>query len=158
MQNQRAYAKAVDLLSKIREEATVEIKLYKARTRRPAMERQVSEEVKRAIEAANSARSFPHFDYIPTHGGEPSHRPERVPSPDYLERKGEVSRSNRSARPSGRPTQGATAKSITASTTYATYSKRTTWLEEQEQTYKPRGEISGRRRLSPERCTHRDRT
>ena len=39
MQNQRAYAKAVDLLSKIREEAIAETKLYKARTPRVAMER-----------------------------------------------------------------------------------------------------------------------
>jgi len=35
---------------------------------------------------------------------------------------------------------------------------RTSWLEEQEQTSKPQGDISGRRRLSTERRSHRDRT
>ena len=34
---------------------------------------QVSELVKRAIEATNSARPFPHFDYVPTANCEPSH-------------------------------------------------------------------------------------
>jgi len=44
---------------------------------------QVSEWVKRAIEAATSVRPFPHFDYVTTYDGEPSRRPERVPSPHY---------------------------------------------------------------------------
>ncbi|KAJ8438388.1 LOW QUALITY PROTEIN: hypothetical protein Cgig2_006306 [Carnegiea gigantea] len=83
--------------------------------------RQVSKQVKRAMQAANSARPIPHFHYVPTNGGEPSHRPERVPSPCSTEREWEVSRSNQSnqpyteqqgrraaARPSGRPTQGLT--------------------------------------------------
>ncbi|KAJ8429211.1 hypothetical protein Cgig2_012339 [Carnegiea gigantea] len=73
------------------------------------------------MKAANSARPLPHFDYVPTNGGEPSHRPERVPSPHYTEWGREFSRSNRNgwhyteqqgrraaARPSGRPTQGPT--------------------------------------------------
>ncbi|KAJ8423977.1 hypothetical protein Cgig2_008752 [Carnegiea gigantea] len=93
--------------------------------------RQVSEQVKRAVKAANLARPLPHFDYVPTHRGEPSHRPKWVPLPCYTEREREVSPSNRSdqpyteklgrraaARPSGRPTRGATAKSTTASTPY----------------------------------------
>ncbi|KAJ8423869.1 hypothetical protein Cgig2_009497 [Carnegiea gigantea] len=97
------------------------------------------------MEAANSARSLPHFDY-------------RVPSPHYIEREREVSQSNQSsrpyteqqgrcavARPGGRPTQRATAKSTIASTPYATHSRRTSWFEEQEQASKPRREISGRR-------------
>ncbi|KAJ8430453.1 hypothetical protein Cgig2_030109 [Carnegiea gigantea] len=97
------------------------------------------------MEAANTARPLPYFDYVPTHRGEPSHRQEQVPSPRYTDRKREISRSNRSgrpyteqqgrcaaARPSGHLTQGATTKSTTASTPYATHSRRTTWLEEQE--------------------------
>ncbi|KAJ8428637.1 LOW QUALITY PROTEIN: hypothetical protein Cgig2_017136 [Carnegiea gigantea] len=84
--------------------------------------RQVSDYVKMAMEAANSARLLLHFNYISTHGGEPSHRPEQVPSSRYTEREQEVSLSNRSnwpyteqlgrlaaARPNGNPTQGATA-------------------------------------------------
>ncbi|KAJ8427839.1 LOW QUALITY PROTEIN: hypothetical protein Cgig2_029756 [Carnegiea gigantea] len=60
--------------------------------------RQVSEQVKRAMKAVNSTRSLPHFDYVPTNGGEPSHRQERVPSPYYTEL--ELSRSSRSSQPS----------------------------------------------------------
>ncbi|KAJ8433874.1 hypothetical protein Cgig2_021257 [Carnegiea gigantea] len=52
--------------------------------------RQVSEQVKRAMEEANLARPLPYFDYIPTHEGEPSHRLERVPFPCYTEREREV--------------------------------------------------------------------
>ncbi|KAJ8433991.1 LOW QUALITY PROTEIN: hypothetical protein Cgig2_012684 [Carnegiea gigantea] len=60
---------------------------------------QVSKQVKRAMEAANSSRPLPDVDYIPTHGGEPSHRLERIPSPRYTEREREVSWSDRSGRP-----------------------------------------------------------
>ncbi|KAJ8428980.1 hypothetical protein Cgig2_009788 [Carnegiea gigantea] len=42
------------------------------------------------MEAANSARPRPHFDYIPTHRGEPSHRQERIPSPRYTKRGREI--------------------------------------------------------------------
>ncbi|KAJ8429994.1 hypothetical protein Cgig2_033919 [Carnegiea gigantea] len=92
--------------------------------------------VLRAMEAANSAKPLPHFDYIPTHGGEPSHQPEWVPFSRYTER--EISQSNLSGRPyteqlgrraavrpSGCPTHGAPAKPITASTPYATHSRQT---------------------------------
>ncbi|KAJ8423700.1 hypothetical protein Cgig2_003384 [Carnegiea gigantea] len=88
-----------------------------------AITRQVSEQVKRVMKAANSARPLPHFNYIPTHVVEPSHRLERVPSPRYSERERAVSRLNRSvwpyteqlgrrvaARPSGRPMQGTTVR------------------------------------------------
>ncbi|KAJ8426884.1 hypothetical protein Cgig2_002732 [Carnegiea gigantea] len=98
--------------------------------------RQVSEYVKRAMEAANSARPLTHFNYIPTYGGKPSHRPERIPSAQYTKWEGGAPRLDRSswpyteqparratARPSGRPTQGAMAKSMTASTPYATHSR-----------------------------------
>ncbi|KAJ8430913.1 LOW QUALITY PROTEIN: hypothetical protein Cgig2_015395 [Carnegiea gigantea] len=43
--------------------------------------RQVSEQVKRVIKATNLARPLPHCDYIPTHGGELSHQPKWIPSP-----------------------------------------------------------------------------
>ncbi|KAJ8428288.1 hypothetical protein Cgig2_027420 [Carnegiea gigantea] len=82
--------------------------------------RQVSEQVKRAMEVANSARPLPHFDYVPTAGCKPSHWQGCIPYPHYTEREREASRSNRSgqpyaehhdrytaARPSGRPIQGA---------------------------------------------------
>ncbi|KAJ8450531.1 hypothetical protein Cgig2_020168 [Carnegiea gigantea] len=130
---------------------------------------QVAEQVKRAIEAANSARPPPYLDYIPTLGGEPSHRPERIQSPHYTERERGVSRSDRSgrpytgqpgrraaARPGGRPTQGATAKLTTASTPYTTHSRRITWFEEQEQTSKTRGEVRGHPMLRrpPRMTTH----
>ena len=128
--------------------------------------RQVLEQVKRAMEAANSAKVLPHFDYVPNHGDEPYHRPNQVPSP---ERHQEVSRLNRSGRPytkqlsrhavagpSGRPTRGAAVESTTASTLYTTHSRRIAWLEEHEQTSKHRGEISSKRWLSPEYRTHRD--
>ncbi|KAJ8445626.1 hypothetical protein Cgig2_018567 [Carnegiea gigantea] len=106
-----------------------------------AITRQVSKQVKRAMEAANSARPLPHFDYIPTPGAEPSHRSERIPSPrctdpPYKEQLGRRT----PARPSGRPLQGATARSTIASTPYATHSRRTAWLEEQKQTSRPRWE------------------
>ena len=38
--------------------------------------RQVSEQVKRVVDVAKSARLLPHFDYTPTHRGEPFHLPE----------------------------------------------------------------------------------
>ncbi|KAJ8429887.1 LOW QUALITY PROTEIN: hypothetical protein Cgig2_014167 [Carnegiea gigantea] len=92
------------------------------------------------MEAVNSVKLLLHFNYIPTN-----------------EQEREVSRSDRSnqphteqhgqraiVRPSGHPTQGAMAKSTTASTPYATHSRRTTWLEEQKQTFRHWGEISNR--------------
>ncbi|KAJ8434806.1 LOW QUALITY PROTEIN: hypothetical protein Cgig2_033528 [Carnegiea gigantea] len=51
-----------------------------------AITRQVSESVRRAIEVANSARPLPHFDCLLAYEGEPSHRPEQIPSPRYTER------------------------------------------------------------------------
>ncbi|KAJ8451464.1 hypothetical protein Cgig2_017855 [Carnegiea gigantea] len=48
------------------------------------------------MEATNSARPLPHFDYVPTTGCEPSHQCARVPSPHSTEREWEASRSNRS--------------------------------------------------------------
>ncbi|KAJ8437287.1 hypothetical protein Cgig2_006391 [Carnegiea gigantea] len=41
---------------------------------------QVFEQVKKAVEAANSARPLPYFDYMPTTGCEPSHRDAPVAS------------------------------------------------------------------------------
>jgi len=57
--------------------------------------RQVSQQVKWALEAANSARRLPYFDYLPTAGCESSHRQVRIPSPHFAEREQEASRSNR---------------------------------------------------------------
>ncbi|KAJ8452428.1 hypothetical protein Cgig2_000017 [Carnegiea gigantea] len=95
--------------------------------------RQVSEQVKRAMEAANSVRPLPHFDYIPTHGGEPPtgrsgyHPPvTQSGSRRYRGRTKALGRCA-AARRSGRPMQGATTKSTTASTPYATHSRQTAW-------------------------------
>ena len=35
---------------------------------------QVSEQVKKAMEAASPAKPLPHFDYVPNTGNEPSHK------------------------------------------------------------------------------------
>ncbi|KAJ8444601.1 hypothetical protein Cgig2_023664 [Carnegiea gigantea] len=102
------------------------------------------------MEAANSVRPLPHFDYVPTAGCKPSYRQVRVPSPHSAEREREASWSNRggrpysghhdwhmttAVRPSGHPIQGqtATAKSTIAFTPYATHSRRTVWLKKQEE-------------------------
>ncbi|KAJ8434743.1 LOW QUALITY PROTEIN: hypothetical protein Cgig2_001946 [Carnegiea gigantea] len=92
------------------------------------------------MDAASSARPPPAFDYPLVHEGERSHRPEEIPSPSPMERGWEVSHSDgrphtgrcTAMEPTGRPTQGTTTGSATASTPYATHSRRTTWLEEQE--------------------------
>ncbi|KAJ8441784.1 hypothetical protein Cgig2_009030 [Carnegiea gigantea] len=109
------------------------------------------------MEAANTSRPLPHFDYMPTTSCEPSRQHVREPSPHHTKKDREASRSNRSGRPytgnhdqrtaaatrpSGHPVQGQTAKSTTTSIPYATHSRRTAWLKEQEQISKPRGEIS----------------
>ena len=60
---------------------------------------QVLEQVKRAMEVASSTKLLAHFDYIPTHGGEPSHRLERIPSPRYTEQERKVSRPDQSGWP-----------------------------------------------------------
>ncbi|KAJ8438375.1 LOW QUALITY PROTEIN: hypothetical protein Cgig2_006293 [Carnegiea gigantea] len=95
--------------------------------------RQVSEQVKWAMEAANSVWPFPHFDYMPTADCEPSHWYVHISSLYSTKREREASRSNRSGRPysehhdrhttmtvkpSGRPFQGQAAKSTTTSTPY----------------------------------------
>ncbi|KAJ8427750.1 hypothetical protein Cgig2_008554 [Carnegiea gigantea] len=94
------------------------------------------------MEAANSARPIPHFDYVPTIACKPCHRLTRVPSPHHTNRDREVSQSNWNARPrtgnhdrlatattplSSRPDQGQSAKSTTTSTPYATHSSQTAW-------------------------------
>ncbi|KAJ8441769.1 hypothetical protein Cgig2_009015 [Carnegiea gigantea] len=109
-----------------------------------AIARQVSEQVRRAMEVANSARPPPHFDYLPVHEGEPPHRSERISSPRYTERGREVSQLDRSGQPyteqlgrraatgpTGRPTQGVVAKSATAFTPYATHSRKYCEFHEQ---------------------------
>ncbi|KAJ8433088.1 LOW QUALITY PROTEIN: hypothetical protein Cgig2_014136 [Carnegiea gigantea] len=73
-----------------------------------AITRQVTEQVKRAIEVAGSTR--------PVHGEEPSHRSEEIPSLCLVERSREA-------------TRGRIAASATASTPYARHSRRTAWLE-----------------------------
>ncbi|KAJ8425533.1 LOW QUALITY PROTEIN: hypothetical protein Cgig2_021338 [Carnegiea gigantea] len=51
-----------------------------------AITSQVSEQVRRVMEAVSSARPSPPFDYLLVHEGEPSHRPEGIPSPRHTER------------------------------------------------------------------------
>jgi len=61
--------------------------------------RQVSEHVRRAMEAANSARPLPHFGYVPAPSCKPSHRLVLVSSFCYTEKEREASCSNRSGQP-----------------------------------------------------------
>ena len=61
--------------------------------------RQVLEQVKWAMEATNSARPLPHFDYVPTVGCEPSHWQTQVLSPQSTERERGTSWSNQGGRP-----------------------------------------------------------
>jgi len=60
-----------------------------------AITHQVFEQVRRAIEAASSARPPPPFDYPLVHEGEPSHPQGGILSPRHTERSREVSRSDR---------------------------------------------------------------
>ncbi|KAJ8443343.1 hypothetical protein Cgig2_015824 [Carnegiea gigantea] len=64
-----------------------------------AITSQVYEQIRRAMEAASSARPHPPFDYPRVHEDKPSHRPEGIPSPRHAECDREVSRSDRSGRP-----------------------------------------------------------
>ncbi|KAJ8433465.1 hypothetical protein Cgig2_014506 [Carnegiea gigantea] len=122
-----------------------------------AITRQVSEQVKRAMEVAGLAK--------PVHEGEPSHRSEGMPSLRPMERSREVAWSDRSDRlptgwqvgraavePIGRSARGTTAVSVTASTHYATHSRQSAWLKEQEQTSRPRGENSSRSQNARKYC------
>ncbi|KAJ8422957.1 hypothetical protein Cgig2_031579 [Carnegiea gigantea] len=69
-----------------------------------AITRQVSEQVKRAMEAASSARPPTALECPLVHEGEPSHRLEGTPSPCPIECGGEVSQSEQSGRlPTGEP-------------------------------------------------------
>ncbi|KAJ8424900.1 hypothetical protein Cgig2_007625 [Carnegiea gigantea] len=108
-----------------------------------AITRQVSEQVKRAMEAASSARPPPALEYQLVHKGEPSHRLEGIPSPHPTERGREVSQSDQSGwlptgqlrrraamEPTGCLERGITTGSATTSTPYATHSRRTACLEE----------------------------
>ncbi|KAJ8424179.1 hypothetical protein Cgig2_015913 [Carnegiea gigantea] len=92
-----------------------------------AITHQVSEQVKRAMEAASSARPPLTFEYSLVYEGEPSHRSGGISSPRPTERGPEVSRSDRSGRlptgqlrqcaamePTGCPAQGTTTGSATA--------------------------------------------
>ncbi|KAJ8420669.1 LOW QUALITY PROTEIN: hypothetical protein Cgig2_025353 [Carnegiea gigantea] len=115
-----------------------------------AITRQVSEQVKRVMEVVGPAKPPLPLEYPLVHEGEPSHRPEGIPSLRPMECSREVARLDRSDRfptrrrrghaavePVGRSARGTTAVSTTASTPYATHSRRTVWLEEQEQTSQP---------------------
>ena len=133
---------------------------------------QVSEQVRKAIEAASSARPLLYFKYAPTIGCGPFHR--HIPGASHRhsdERRAVIhtdgndrSRGDNRNRSIGadpiqnrRPSQGRLAKSTMASTPYAMHSRRTAWLEEQEQTSRPQKATLGRRH-SPQ-CRHdRERT
>ncbi|KAJ8438472.1 hypothetical protein Cgig2_008959 [Carnegiea gigantea] len=122
---------------------------------------QMTKQVKKAMEAASSARPLPHFNHVPTTGYKPSHRRVAVVKHRHSDEVREVVHPDRDGRSQGenrdrsigadalqnrRPSQGRPAKSTTASTAYATHSPHTAWFKEQKQTLKPRGEASGRRR------------
>ncbi|KAJ8427200.1 hypothetical protein Cgig2_011776 [Carnegiea gigantea] len=119
---------------------------------------QISEQVRKAVGAANSMRSLPTFDYALTMGFEPSHRhaPARSHRRSY---EGQMipGRKPRPVCQGGRPSPGRLAKSTTAWMAYATHSRRTAWFEKHEQTSRPWGEVSGRR-LTPDRHSATERT
>ncbi|KAJ8439995.1 hypothetical protein Cgig2_022677 [Carnegiea gigantea] len=134
---------------------------------------QVFEQVKKAVEAASSTRPLTHFECIPATGCEPFHRHGRMLSHRHSEGMREALCADRNSQSRGenrdrsvgadalhncRPRRGWPAKSTTASTPYATHSRRTAWFEEQEQTSKPRREALGQRRTLKRQfyceCTH----
>ncbi|KAJ8449157.1 hypothetical protein Cgig2_027159 [Carnegiea gigantea] len=119
---------------------------------------QATEQVKKAMEIANSALPLPHFEYEPTMGCEPSYRCIPGMSHRHNDEVREVSCSNRGRQswredrdqsveaddPQSRHlSQGRPVTSTTASTLYAMHSRCTAWFEEQQQTSRPRGETSG---------------
>ncbi|KAJ8438999.1 hypothetical protein Cgig2_012995 [Carnegiea gigantea] len=55
-------------------------------TMKDAIMQQVSEQVKKVVEAASSVRPLPRFEYVPTIGCEPSHRHDPVVSLRHSER------------------------------------------------------------------------
>ncbi|KAJ8434115.1 hypothetical protein Cgig2_024233 [Carnegiea gigantea] len=115
-----------------------------------AITRQVSEEVRRAMEVAGTANPILPLEYPFAREGEPSHCLEEMLSLRPMEHSREVARSERSDRlPTGRH-EGREAMELigrsaretiavlaTASTHYAKHSRRTAWLEEREQTSRP---------------------
>ena len=128
--------------------------------------------MKKAVEAASSARPLPYFEYVPTMGCQPSHRHNPVMSHHHSERLREAPHANSdrqtrrqnqdcsigfNAHHSHRPSYGGPARSTTTSTPYATHSRITAWSEELERTSRPQGEASQRRR-APEHRSNRERT
>ncbi|KAJ8433819.1 hypothetical protein Cgig2_017889 [Carnegiea gigantea] len=87
-----------------------------------AIIQQVSEQVKKAVEAASSARPLPHFEFVPTGGCEPSRRCDLMASPRRNERMQEAPHVNgdhsigANAHPNYRPGHRHLAKSATTST------------------------------------------
>ncbi|KAJ8440228.1 hypothetical protein Cgig2_023993 [Carnegiea gigantea] len=137
-----------------------------------AIKQQVSEQVKKAAEAARLARPFPCFEYVPTGGCKPSCRCDPATSPRRSERVQEAplgggdqrSRQDNYDRSIGanaylnhRSSHGCLAKSTAASTPYATQSRRIAWFEDQEQTSGPQRSASERQRTL-ERRSGRDCT
>jgi len=127
-----------------------------------AIMQQVSKQVKKAMEAASSARPLLHFEYVPAMSCQPSRRRDPVASPRCNERVQEASRvdgdrqsreENRdhsigaNAYPNCRPGYKRLTKSTPTSVSYATHSRRTAWFEEQEQTSRPRRWIPNDDRL-----------
>ncbi|KAJ8446018.1 hypothetical protein Cgig2_012362 [Carnegiea gigantea] len=119
---------------------------------------QAAEQVKKAIEVANSPRPLPTFGYMPAMDCEPSYRHAPSRSHRCSDEVRETARPEKNGRSRGknrdrsvildalqhcRPSPARPAKLTTTSTPYVTHSHRTTWFEEQEQTWKPRGEVLG---------------
>ncbi|KAJ8446482.1 LOW QUALITY PROTEIN: hypothetical protein Cgig2_028449 [Carnegiea gigantea] len=124
-----------------------------------AQPRRVNEHVKKAVEAANSTRPLPHFNYVPTEGCEPSCR--HVPASSYRhsDEVREVLCPNRDSRTPGenrdrsikvgpqrahRSSPGQPVKSTTASTLYT--ASTGAWLGSKSRST-PRGP-EARRRVS----------
>ncbi|KAJ8434454.1 hypothetical protein Cgig2_025424 [Carnegiea gigantea] len=104
--------------------------------------RQVSEQVKRAMEVAGLTKPLPPLKYPLIQEGETSHQPEGMSSLRPMEHSREIGAIG--FLPGGKWACGCGARrlirtrdnavSVTASTPYATHSRQAAWLEEQEQT------------------------
>jgi len=121
--------------------------------------KQVIKQVKKAMEAANSTRPLPAIHYTPTVGYKPFHRhalasshhcSDEVREMACPEKDGRSRDENRDwsigvdAPSNHRLNPARPGKSTTASAPYATHSRHTAWFQKQEQTSKPRGEVSRR--------------
>ncbi|KAJ8427828.1 hypothetical protein Cgig2_001639 [Carnegiea gigantea] len=111
---------------------------------------QISKQVKKAVEAVSSAWPLPCFKYVPAAGCEPFYRHAPVASHHHSGGRREAPCADRNDRSrakncdssvgakalhSHRPSHGRPVRSTTASTPYATHSRRSSWFEDARAPY-----------------------